>query len=242
MINYVGSKLKLKDFILPECPINPDYWIEPFGGMMSFYFDLDLKDYKNTKFVYNDINKLNSDLFISLKDGNFIKKFKNKKIDYNDYLKSFDLIDSLDIYERSISWFIILTCTSPRNISDKSFIGTETFDFLKSKIHLYEEHIDRLEIYNKDYKDIINQYDKFDNSFFYLDPPYVGYEKYYKNSDFNEHYELSKILNNINSNWVLSYYYFPEMQEWYCNHKIKKKKWKMSTEYLIINNSSLPNR
>lgn len=242
MINYVGSKLRLKDFILPECPINPDYWIEPFGGMMSFYFDLDLKDYKNTKFVYNDINKLNSDIFISLKDGNFIKEFKNKKIDYNDYLKSFDLIDSLDIYERSISWLIILTCTSPRNISDKSFIGTESFDYLKSRIDLYEEHILRLKIHNKDYKDVINQYDKFDNSFFYLDPPYVGYEKYYKNSDFNEHYELSKILNNINSNWVLSYYYFPEMQEWYGNHKIKKKKWKMSTEYLIINNSSLPNQ
>jgi hypothetical protein len=40
-LNYIGSKSRLKDFIIPECPINPDYWIEPFGGMMSFYFELD---------------------------------------------------------------------------------------------------------------------------------------------------------------------------------------------------------
>ena len=52
MIPYIGSKSPLKDFILTTCPPNPKIWVEPFGGMFSVFFKLDLSRFRNTRFIF----------------------------------------------------------------------------------------------------------------------------------------------------------------------------------------------
>jgi hypothetical protein len=43
------------------------------------------------------------------------------------------------------------------------------------------------------------------------------------------------MLLSLNSKWILSYYDFPEMKEWYKDYKIISKKHNLGTEYLILN-------
>ena len=63
MIPYLGEKSKYSNFIIPNIPTDISTYVEPFGGMFGIYFCLDLEQYTNTKFVYNDINHLNYNLF-----------------------------------------------------------------------------------------------------------------------------------------------------------------------------------
>ena len=90
MINYIGNKSSLSDFILPHCPKNPEYWIEPFGGAAGLYFTLNLKEYPDTKFIYNDVNPLNCNLFEQFKKEKFIQKVLSTKVSEDFYLECFD--------------------------------------------------------------------------------------------------------------------------------------------------------
>ena len=63
MIPYLGEKSKLFNFIGPNIPIDISTYVEPFSGSFGVYFCLDLDKYPSTKFVYNDINYLNYNLF-----------------------------------------------------------------------------------------------------------------------------------------------------------------------------------
>ena len=63
MIPYLGNKSTLSDFLKQYVPKNPTKWVEPFGGGFNLFFTLDLKEYPDTEFYYNDINPLNCILF-----------------------------------------------------------------------------------------------------------------------------------------------------------------------------------
>jgi DNA adenine methylase len=239
MINYIGNKSPLSDFILPNCPKNPEYWIEPFGGMVGLYFTLNLKEYPDTKFIYNDINPLNCLLIEQLKKDEFIQKILSIKVDESFYLECFNNLNSKSKELKAISWLVILVCGDIKDVMSKYFRGNFNFEILKSKLPRYREYFKRLEVLNLDYKDLFHKYDSKSNVFFYLDPPYRGYEHYYTNHDWNDHNheELRDSLFKLKSDWILSYYDFPQMKEWYKDYKMISKKHNLGTEYLILNNN-----
>jgi site-specific DNA-adenine methylase len=138
---------------------------------------------------------------------------------------------------KAINWLTVLTCSTPNQIGQDSWRGDTEFEVFKLKWRAYEPHLMKIsEILNIDYKEVIQRYDS-NNTFFYLDPPYMGREKYYINHDFNEssHYELSSILGKIKGRFLLSYYYFDGIEELYPNCKFEQKKTIMGTEWLIMN-------
>jgi len=238
MIYYVGNKGSLSEFIIPYCPKNPEYWIEPFGGGFGLFFNLNLKEYPDTKFIYNDINPLNALIFSKLKEEPFRKLIKNYKVNQNEFINSYLNIESEDDDLKAISWLIILFCGDIKDVMDKDWRGSSKFDLFKWKLDFYSEYFERIEVLNQDYKKILEDYDRYD-SFFYLDPPYKGYEKYYTNHDWcdDKHSELRDKLYNLKSSWILSYYDFPEMKEWYKDFKIVSKKHNLGVEFLIINSN-----
>ena len=72
---------------------------------------------------------------------------------------------------------------------------------------VYSKRLKRASIENMSYEKIIKEYDDKD-ALFYLDPPYVGTESYYKTlKDFsmNDHQNLAAILRNIKGKFILSY-------------------------------------
>src|SRR5690606_6635141 len=70
---------------------------------------------------------------------------------------------------------------------------------------------------NRDFREIIRVYDSPD-TLFYVDPPYIGREKYYAGG-FTEqdHRDLAEMLNKVSGKVVLSYYDHPLVDELYHN-------------------------
>jgi DNA adenine methylase len=239
LIPYLGEKSKFASFITPNIPKDISTYVEPFGGMFGVFFSLDFSKFRNVEFIYNDINYLNFNLFYLLKnDIRFIEIVKGIKVDKEYYLKSIkDLTKETDRMTKAINWLIVLTCSAPNQIGQDSWRGDMEFEVFKLKWKAYEPHLMKIsEILNEDYKEVIKKYDSKD-TFFYLDPPYMGREKYYINHDFNEssHYELSSILGKIKGRFLLSYYYFDGIEELYPNCRFEYKKTIMGTEYIIMN-------
>lgn len=64
-----------------------------------------------------------------------------------------------------------------------------------------------MSIESLDFREFIKHYDS-DSTLFYVDPPYVGTESYYKNKktfDREDHKDLCKLLKNIKGKFILSY-------------------------------------
>jgi len=62
-------------------------------------------------------------------------------------------------------------------------------------------------IENKSFQELIPLYDK-QETFFYIDPPYVSTESYYKNTGGfggEEHKQLAALLSNMKGKFLLSY-------------------------------------
>ena len=239
LIPYLGEKSKFASFITPNIPKDISTYVEPFGGMFGVFFSLDFSKFRDVKFIYNDINYLNFNLFYILKnDIRFIEIVKGIKVDKELYQKCLNEIYlENDNMTKAINWLIILTCSAPNQIGQYSWRGDMEFEVFKLKWRAYEPHLNKVsEILNVDYKEVIEKYDS-ERTFFYLDPPYMGREKYYINHDFNEnsHYELASILYKINGRFLLSYYHFDGIEELYQNCRFEYKKTIMGTEYIIMN-------
>jgi DNA adenine methylase len=247
MIPYLGSKSTISDFIKQYVPKNPQKWVEPFGGSFGLYFTLDLKQYPDTKFLYNDINPLNCQLFEHLKDTKFIERIKLTNVNKALFEKSYsDIVDNNNhrkekktlkvskTQDKSLSWLIILCCGDSQDLMSKEYKGNSRFEILKYQLPRYSEYFNRIEVSNLDYKDVIKNNDS-EETFFYLDPPYVGYENFYINNKFSgdSHNELSNELSSIKGSWLLSYQKFDNLREWYSNYKIVSQN-NNSDEVLII--------
>lgn len=239
LIPYLGEKSKFASFITPNIPDNISTYVEPFGGMFGVFFSLNFSKFKDVEFIYNDVNYLNYNLFNQLRFNtefiNIIKEIKVNKDIYKQSIKN--ILINKDNVSLAIDWLIVLTCSAPNEIGKESWRGDTEFEVFKLKWRAYQPHVNKIsEIHNLDYKEIIKKYDSKD-TFFYLDPPYMGREKYYINHDFDEntHYELASVLNNIEGRFLLSYYYFDGIEELYHNCRFESKKTIMGTEWIIMN-------
>jgi site-specific DNA-adenine methylase len=118
LIPYLGNKEKFSNFIIPYIPEDISTYVEPFGGSMGIFFSLDLDKFKNIKFIYNDINYLNSNLFNNLKNNkDFINIIKSTIVDKSVYDKALeDIKVKYDMITDAINWLIVLTCSAPNKI------------------------------------------------------------------------------------------------------------------------------
>ena len=72
---------------------------------------------------------------------------------------------------------------------------------------VYSRRLRRATIENLSYEKLIKEYDS-EDSLFYLDPPYVGTENYYKTAggfSKQDHEALAEILRGIKGKFMLSY-------------------------------------
>ena len=92
------------------------------------------------------------------------------------------------------------------------------YDTIKDKLK-NKTYTDRLtgvtQVENMDCIDLIKKYDS-PTTFFYVDPPYFKKEYLYT-AEFpdTKHLELADTLKNAQGKWCLSYYDFPELEQWY---------------------------
>lgn len=238
LIPYLGHKGKFANFITPNIPKDISTYVEPFGGMMGVFFALDFTKFKDVNFVYNDKNHLNYLLFKNLTNQKFINLVNETDVDENYYkfcLKN--ILTEKDELLLCLYWLVILCCSSPYEIGKESWRDASEFRIFKMKYKAYKYYLDKINsVENLDFKDIIEKYDS-ESTFFYVDPPYFGKEEYYINHDFSKktHRELADKLNNIKGKFILSYYYFDELEELYPNCNFDFKMTIMGTEIIIMN-------
>lgn len=246
LLPYIGEKTRYFNFISPNIPPSVKTYVEPFGGMFAIYLSLNQSP-KNV--IYNDINYLNYNLFywLSKKYKTFYKKIKD--IEATEYLyyeyKSdiYKIINKKPNFDIAIKYaYVLANSSSSINIRNSTFkINNAYYNNFKETIYSdqFISKIKKVKSYCLDYKDIIIKYDS-GNTLFYLDPPYNSKEHYYENHNFvdEDHQKLSELLKDIKGKFVISYYNFPKLIEYYPEEEftwVKNKETRFSKELIIKN-------
>jgi DNA adenine methylase len=251
MLSYIGGKSRIAPkFIIPNIPKDIEVFVEVFGGMFWTFFSMDLKQYPNLKkVIYNDLNPLNYNLFKCVQNPEELLKtinsiecqqvgifptpshlkeqfvnFQTELFNENFCVKDYD-------YEAAAKYVYILTQVfSGSKPESSSFIDLKgkykskylTFRDKLSKPDWIEHFLKITNVENLDFSKLLEKYNS-EQTYFYLDPPYYKTEDYYSNHDFGlkDHERLANTLRNMKGKFSMSYYYFPQLEEWFPKDKYR---------------------
>jgi len=245
-LSYIGGKSKIGCFIRNFIPNNIETYVEPFSGMFWVFFKLNTPVFKNLKtVVYNDVNPLNVNLYLCLKDyKKFWEMTQNTPIENKelfDKCKS-DLFDTefvLDMnnpnFDIAFKYAYVLSQvwsgTDPRRgnlilkggYESKDGVYKSKFEIFRSKLidPKWQKYLDSItNIENLDFEVVIKKYDS-PTTYFYCDPPYFKTEDYYINHDFGleTHERLANTLKSVQGKFSLSYYHFNLLDDWFPQDK-----------------------
>lgn len=218
-IRWFGGKFYLAKHIIPLMPKHHCY-VEPFGGGGHV---LTQKDPSKVE-VWNDID---GDLI------NFLMTLRTDKTQLLEALSSLPTSRSLcekwqqepmpeDDFQRAVRWYYLLRQTIvPANNQKSGWrhgkIKSVAFDYQNSvkRLNDFEERIRAVNIECLDFRDLIERYDS-PETFFFIDPPYVGREGAYKGGfTRQDHIELAQLLSTIKGKALVSYYHDPLIDSLY---------------------------
>ena len=243
-------------------------YCEPFGGMFWCYIK---GTFEADEVIYNDYNKFNANLFacakqpnkfltyltkIKAQDRNLFNQFKGDILHVRD--KGFNIpdFDIATAYVYVVSQLFSGIMSEKAEMVDlKGKYTSKYYSFInKLRNKRIRKRLDRITAHNLGYDQIIDMYDTGDfnkKRYFYLDPPYFKKEHLYAFHEFNRdsHKELAINLNSLKSRWILSYYEYDELNEWfqqdkyiwvkkdYCKSSmaLKGKAQSVGTELLVMN-------
>lgn len=241
-IGWVGGKSKLAKDIIDLIPTEHKIYIEVFGGAASVLYSKE----KSKLEVLNDVNGelinlhrsirtnpetlsyylnnllISREIFFAIRDGHM--KPRNKIEAAAFYL--YQITQSFGSKGDSFA------------MSAKS--GRKPKDIYKS-YSKWSKRLKGVTIENKSFNELIPLYDK-EDAFFYVDPPYVSTEKYYKNTGgfgIKEHEELADLLSNIKGKFLLSYNDCQFVRELYRDFNIRTTK---EIEYTLGKNKHGKNK
>lgn len=241
-LSYIGGKSRIGSWIRNYIPKDTVTYVEPFSGAFWVFFKLELPTYPALKnVVYNDVNPLNVNLFLCLKE---YKKFweitQNTPIEDKDLFREYkaslfsgDFVLDLDKpnFDIATKYAYVLSQvwsgTDPKKgnlipnggYRDKEGVYKSKFEIFRTKLvnPKWQKYFDSItKIENLDFEEVIKKYDS-PVTYFYCDPPYFKTEDYYINHDFGiqTHQRLVQVLKNIQGKFSLSYYHFENLDTWF---------------------------
>lgn len=204
---WIGGKSKLAKEIIGKMPHHTCY-CEVFGGSLAVLYAKE-RPFSKYNEVINDANEdlINLHKIIQTRPQSLqieLNRMLNGREFFLDsiYKKPRNAIEKAALYYYSIvhsfggarnHYAMCKKARSPKNIY-KSF-------------QVYSKRLKPMSIESLDFREFIKHYDS-DSTLFYVDPPYVGTESYYKNKktfDREDHKDLYKLLKNIKGKFILSY-------------------------------------
>lgn len=223
---WFGGKSKVAQHIISKMP-NHTCYVEPFGGAAhviaqkppvysEVYNDIDGEVVNFLTVAINEPEKLQQACDALPYSRAIYEKWKREKPPDDDF-------------NRAVRFFYINRSGIAKGNSDSPF-STDT-GWRHSKEHntartyrsaceIIPEFAKRMKsvmIDNRDFRDIIRVYDA-PYTLFYVDPPYLGREKYYAgNFTEQDHRDLAEMLNRIQGKAIISYYDDPLLNELYPN-------------------------
>lgn len=220
-ISWIGGKKLLRKEIIKRFPDSMKKYIEVFGGAGWVLFGKE--QFANQLEVFNDI------------DGDLINLYCCVKYHCEELQKELQLIlNSRELFfdakeqqkirgltdiQRAARFFYLIRFSFGSN---RDSYGLVKKTVIKPITYLSEvsKRLESVVIENKDFRNLLLTYDS-KETLFYLDPPYVGTEKYYSNKFTKEdHVLLKETLDNIKGKFVLSYNDCAYIRELYGKYNI----------------------
>jgi DNA adenine methylase len=245
-VTYYGGKTSMIKYLLPLIPKHTLY-CEPFFGGGALYFAKEA----STVEVINDNNRQVVNFFEQLKlNPKPLKRLINATLHSRQQYKEAKLMNQHPHLFSAIqcAWaFWILTNQGFSNmIGAWAFSKTKSVRGIKKKrldYSLISKRLERTQIECCEALKVIKNRDS-KESFFYIDPPYIGADQgHYKGYDEKDFEELLKLLSNIKGKFLLSNYScmilkkYAKENGWFIK-KIKmngSNKSKRKTEVLVAN-------
>lgn len=264
MFAYVGGKFRQSKWISSYFPKGYKEYCEVFGGAFWVYVKTDRKF---ERVYYNDFNRYLVNVFECCKryddfipyldsteaqNRDIFDEFKKKVLEFENV--KFDIPN----FELAHMYMYIITQTfsgimgkNVKMIDLKGKYNSKYNSFRKRvKDKKVQEKLEIITTSNLSYDEFIEKHDN-EDMILYLDPPYYNTEKLYAFHDFgkDDHKKLSDMLKKCKGKWILSYYDYPELSEWYPKDDFnwaskeyskasmakKGKKQSKGTEILIMN-------
>ncbi|ECL6414723.1 DNA adenine methylase [Campylobacter coli] len=229
---WVGGKNYLAKEIIALMPEHKSY-IEVFGGALSVFYQKSPSKIE----IINDINDelINLHLCIRNKPQSLANVLHSmivsRKIFY--MLKNKEIKPKNDC-ERAAFYFYLINASFGSNMGQFAMSKQRAPKRLYRDFSLHTKRLKNASIENKSFEYILKEYD-YNEALFYLDPPYVGTENYYKNTGgfgLKEHKLLNELLKNIKGKFMLSYNDCELIRELYKDFNFKELK----VRYSLNNN------
>ena len=224
---WVGGKTKLAKDIIDLIPQDHNIYIEVFGGAGSVLYQKEPSKLE----VFNDINSELINLHRAIRNNP-----QSLSMYLNDLFISREIFD--DIKKRKLKpknnieaaafYFYQLT-QSFGSKGDNFAMSAKSGRKPKNIYRDFKKISDRLKgvtIENMSFSKLIPLYDK-EDAFFYVDPPYVSTESYYKNTGgfgIKEHEQLAELLSKVKGRFLLSYNDSVIVRELYKGFNIRPTK------------------
>jgi DNA adenine methylase len=213
----VGSKRDIADKIIEMFPDHTTY-IEPFIGGGAIFW-------KKDPSPIEIINDLDSDIADTYK---IIKKTKLEAEDFPSDLNTLPKLkkwfdNPVENEADFLTYQIISYCNSfgSRGTTKSSGIYKPSNPYAKTKkIDAYRDRLKNVKILNQSYEKVIKKYDS-EDTFVYLDPPYVDSKQLYKHGAFDFE-KLAKTLSKMKGKFLMSINDDPYIREVFSDFYQKK--------------------
>ncbi|CUU82889.1 type II DNA modification methyltransferase [Campylobacter hyointestinalis] len=241
---WVGGKSLLAKHIIPLMPPHVRY-VEVFGGALSIFYQ---KEPSKVEIV-NDINSdlINLHRVIRTRPHSLSivinSLFRSRELFYD--IKESKLKPRNNI-EAAAFYFYLLTTSFGSKGDNFAMTKSRTHKNIYRDFYVYSKRLKQALIENLSYDRLIKEYDS-NETLFYVDPPYVGTERYYKMKDgftMRDHENLATILKGIKGKFILSYNNCEAVRELYkgfafkelsVNYSLNGKSREKGSELLIMN-------
>lgn len=227
---WFGGKSKQADYIISKMPAHKVY-IEPFGGAAHVIAQKPRINHE----VYNDIDGIVVNFIMQAIENTEKLIEKCSQLPYSRQLYEKWRREELprDPLEQAVRFFYLnrsaiskgnaeeVPKTGWRHSTTSSQNPAMGYVNACNNIKSFARRMQGVMIEHLDFRTIIEKYDS-EEALFYVDPPYIGRERFYSGGfTWEDHCELAEMLNAVKGKVIVSYYPDPAIDVLYKGWNIE---------------------
>ncbi|WP_227394209.1 DNA adenine methylase [Jeotgalibacillus aurantiacus] len=228
---WFGGKGKQAEYIISKMPAHKVY-IEPFGGAAHV---ISQKSRTNHE-VYNDIDGIVVNFILQSIENTEALIQKVAALPYSRELYDKYRREEMprDPLEQAVRFFYLNRSAISKGNSEEvpktgwrhstSSSQNPAMGYVNAceKIRSFAKRMQGVMIERTDFRTIIEKYDS-PEALFYIDPPYIGREKFYAGGfTLSDHRDLAMLLSKVSGKVIISYYDDPLIDELYGTWNIER--------------------
>lgn len=238
-LRYPGGKRKLTNYvcqILERNALFDGTYVEPFAGGANIAFSLLFEKYVDSIHI-NDLDPAIYNFWHQVLNNTeeLCKKIVDTRVTIKEWHKQKAIIDESDVDPLDFAFSLFFLNRTNRSgiikagvIGGKNQDGNYKIDARYNKQDLIERiekigrHKNKIRLTNLHAEILLEEYEiEKEKTLIYLDPPYYvkGGDLYTHNFKHADHLSLSKVMEKINTKWMVSYDYVSPIEQMYSQYE-----------------------